>query len=89
MVKLQLQPTVLFELVVNRVYPNPKTRRVLGYFPEPEATRTRTFQKFINPNPKVKPAGLKNGKKREKSPNFGPDLCIKHFTLTFLHKNVF
>ena len=66
MVKLQLQPTVLFELVVNRVYPNPKTRRVLGYFPEPEATRTRTFQKFINPNPNFKPAGLKNGKKASK-----------------------
>ena len=57
----------IYLIVVDRVYPNPKTRRVLGYFPEPEATRTRTFQKFINPNPNFKPAGLKIGKKALKT----------------------
>ena len=36
-------------VVMGRVYQNPKTRRVLGDFFKPEATRTRTFQKFIYP----------------------------------------
>ena len=36
-------------VVMGRVYPNPKTRRVLGHFCKPEATRTRTFQESINP----------------------------------------
>ena len=34
---------------MGRVYPNPKTRRVLGDFFKPEATRTRTFQKSTYP----------------------------------------
>ena len=34
---------------MGRVYPNPKTRRVLGVFFIPEATRTRIFQKSTYP----------------------------------------
>ena len=36
-------------VVVDRVYPNPKTRRVFSHFYKPEATRTRTFCNFENP----------------------------------------
>ena len=36
-------------IVMGRVYPNPKTRRVLDVFSKPEATRTRSFQDFVNP----------------------------------------
>ena len=36
-------------IVMGRVYPNPKTRRVFGHFNKPEATRTRTFLEFMNP----------------------------------------
>ena len=38
-------------LVVDRVYPNPKTRRVLGNFCKPERTRTRGFLNLQYPNP--------------------------------------
>ena len=34
---------------MGRVYPNPKTRRVLDVFPEPDWTRTRKNLKFPNP----------------------------------------
>ena len=37
-------------VVMGRVYPNPKTRRVLGHFHKPEATRTRNFENFLSPN---------------------------------------
>ena len=34
---------------MGRVYPNPKTRRVLAHFSKPEPTRTRRFQEFLYP----------------------------------------
>ena len=39
-----------YVIVMGRVYPNPKTRRVFGDFHKPEATRTRTFQNLLSPN---------------------------------------
>ena len=47
-------PYTYYLLVVDRVYPNPKTRRVLGIFSKPEETRTRTFEILQYPNP-IKP----------------------------------
>ena len=41
---------IVFHFVVmGRVYPNPKTRRVLVQFCKPEATRTRIFHNLISP----------------------------------------
>ena len=36
-------------LVMGRVYPNPKTRRVFDDFHKPEATRTRNFDDLLGP----------------------------------------
>ena len=77
---IDVENNALCVLVMGRVYPNPKTRPEPEAFSptrsypnlnfskshKPEFTRTRTFQKFINPNPNLKPAGLKNGKNHEK-----------------------
>ena len=39
----------VYLVVVDQVYPNPKTRRVLGHFYKPEATWTRISSNFTNP----------------------------------------
>ena len=49
--------------MVDRVYPNPKTWRVLQ-FREPETTRTQSFQDFSNPKlpePEIQTRGYPTG----------------------------